>query len=190
MYIGRLAERAHCKDNLVVLNIFGNRCYEMLPEAGIRKAVRVFKNLQVLILPVCSPAGYTNGLVMDILNNLRMLRSLLSIMGDDRIDSLPCLIYKTSNQSSRQILRKSSGSTWRPVRQYSDDWCEAQGMKHFYPQESLRNLKLTHQTLILYTHGIIALGLSKKMNIMIIESMWFCTNFSYSTLSYVFRFKL
>mgnify|MGYP001800819024 CR=1 FL=1 len=148
MYIGRLADQELCKDNLVVLDIFGNRCYGMLPEGGIRKAVREFKNLQVLILPVCSPAGYMDGLVMDILNNLRMLRSLLGIMGDDRIDSLPCLIYKTSNQSSRQILRKSSGSTWRPVREYSDDWCEAQGMKHFYIQESLRNLKLIHSTSI------------------------------------------
>ena len=148
MYIGRLAERVLCKDNLVVFNIFGNRCYEMLPEDGIRKAVREFKYPLVLILPVCSPAGHTDGLVIDILNNLRMLRSLLGIMGDDRIDSLPCLIYKTSKQSSRQILRKSSGSTWRPVREYSDDWCEAHGMKYFYPEESLRNVKLTHSTSI------------------------------------------
>ena len=39
------ADRVLCKENVVVLNIFGNRCYEMLSESGIRKAVREFKNL-------------------------------------------------------------------------------------------------------------------------------------------------
>ena len=51
MYIGRMAERVLCKYNLVVLIIFGNRWYKMLPEGGIRRAVSEFKNLQVCVQP-------------------------------------------------------------------------------------------------------------------------------------------
>ena len=145
LYIGQLAAGGLCK-NLVVLNLFGNGKFENLPETGIRKAICWLNSLQVLILPKCSPSSYTDGLINDILANLKKLRSLLGIMGDDRIDSLPSLIYKTSDQSSKKILRKSSRSMWRPVREYSDDWCDAHGMKFFYPPESLRNLKLTHST--------------------------------------------
>ena len=139
MYIGRMAERVLCKYNLVVLIIFGNRWYKMLPEGGIRRAVSEFKNLQVCVQPC-----WIHGCI------------------SDRYSKQP----QNAEKSIRHHGRRSD-------RQFA--------LPHL--QNIKSKLQTDPYTLNLDIRTLSSLQVwQKKMNIMIIESMWFCTNFSYSTL--------
>ena len=145
LYIRQITEWS-LRQNLLVLHIFADNFFYMSLETSIRNVICNLKNLQVFILPTLR---YSVELVSDIVKNLGMLKSLIGILSDDQIDSLSSLVYKTSPHNHYKVVKRvSAGSTWEPIRLYSDDWCEARGMKFFYPPESIRNLKLTHSTWI------------------------------------------
>ena len=130
---------------LIVLKLSNMR--EPISETLMRQIITKLNSLQVLVL---TPSPDHNdllipseNLVNDILKSGRKLTSLIGVCIDGRFDTMTSLMFKSSATNPCRVLMKENTGKWRRVSRYTACWNEAQGIKYFYPQESIPNIKVT-----------------------------------------------
>ena len=130
---------------LIVLKLANMR--ESISETFMKQIITKLHSLQVLVL---TPSPDQNDLlipsedlVKDILKSGSKLTSLIGVCIDGRFDTMTSLMFKSSATNPCIVLMKENTGQWRRISRYTACWNDAHGIKYFYPQESITNIKIT-----------------------------------------------